>query len=380
MNDLSVCAADIGNAFLCGKTSERCYIIAGPEFGELEGQPLITQKGLCGLRTSSARFHEHCSARLRNLGFKPSKPDADFWMKRVGDHYEHIATCVDDVTVCSKDPMCIINELKKEHILKGVGEPECYLGGNVEQLDDAWREDGVTTALSAQTYCQNVVQKFEEMFNAELRTFKTPMSDTCHPELDDSPVLDTKDASRFRAIIGSANWAITLGRLDINYATMALSRYNMEPRQGHLQAAKRIFGYLKKLPKGKIVVDPTYPDHSQCDVNEYNNWKEFYPDAKEEIPDKKPEPLGKPAVMTLCVDADHAHDKLTRRLVTGVVMLINNTPIKWISKRQKTVETSTCGSELVATRIAVDLVIEHRHTLRMLGAPVAGTCTDVGRQ
>lgn len=255
---------------------------------------MITQKGLCGLRTSSARFHEHCSARLRNLGFKPSKPDADFWMKRVGDHNEYIATYVDNVTAHSKDPMCIINELKKEHVLKGVGEPEYYLGGNVEQLDDAWRKDGVTTALSAQTHCKNVVQKFEEMFNAELRTFKTPMSDTHHPELDDSPVLDTKNASRFRAIVGSANWAITLGRLDINYATMALSRYNMEPQQGHLQAAKRIFGHLKKVPKGKIVVDLTHPDHSQHDVNEHNNWKEFYPDAEEEFQTRNQSHSGNP--------------------------------------------------------------------------------------
>ena len=46
---------------------------------------------------------------------------------------------------------------------------------------------------------------------------------------------------------------------------------------------------------------------------------------------------------------------------------MNNTPLTWLSKRQKTVETSTYGSELVAARIAVDLLIEWRYKLRMLG-------------
>ena len=57
------------------------------------------------------------------------------------------------------------------------------------------------------------------------------------------------------------------------------------------------------------------------------------------------------------MDADHARDKLTRRSVTGIIILLNNTPISWYSKRQKTVELSTYGSELVASRLAVEQLI-----------------------
>ena len=39
MNGLQVCAGDVGNAFLYGKTQEKVFIIAGPEFGpELAGK------------------------------------------------------------------------------------------------------------------------------------------------------------------------------------------------------------------------------------------------------------------------------------------------------------------------------------------------------
>jgi hypothetical protein len=37
--------------------------------------------------------------------------------------------------------------------------------------------------------------------------------------------------------------------------------------------------------------------------------------------------------------------------------MLNNTPIRWISKRQKTVEKSTYGSELVASSVGTEIVL-----------------------
>ena len=62
--------------------------------------------------------------------------------------------------------------------------------------------------------------------------------------------------------------------------------------------------------------------------------------------------------ITCYVDADHAHDVVTHRSITGILLFINNMPIKWISRRQPTVQSSTYGSELVAARIATDTIIE----------------------
>jgi hypothetical protein len=42
-----------------------------------------------------------------------------------------------------------------------------------------------------------------------------------------------------------------------------------------------------------------------------DNWKEFYPDAIEELPHNMPAPFGKKAQITMYVDADHAHDTFT---------------------------------------------------------------------
>ena len=59
-------------------------------------------------------------------------------------------------------------------------------------------------------------------------------------------------------------------------------------------------------------------------------------------------------------------------------MMINGMIWKTISKRQKTVETSTYGSELVASRIAVDLGMSLRFTLRMLGVGLKGSTLMLG--
>ena len=51
------------------------------------------------------------------------------------------------------------------------------------------------------------------------------------------------------------------------------------------------------------------------------------------------EPRGKPVLITGYMEADHAHDLVTKRSVTGILLFLNNTPIKWYSKRQNMVDT-----------------------------------------
>jgi hypothetical protein len=370
-NGLLVCAGDVGNAFLHGTTREKVYIRAGPEFGKLAGYILIIQGGLYGLRSSSARFHEHLSDKIRKMGYRPTKADPDLWMKEFETHNEYIATYVDDVLSFSRDPMSVLEEFKTEYTMKGVGKPQYYLGGDIEELPPAWNSQQVKIALSAKTYIQGVVEKFEKLTELTFALRDIPMDPKYHPECDESEIVNPKTHSLYRGLIGSANWMVTLGRFDIAYAVSTLARHSMQPRKGHLDALIRVFGYVKKHPDGRIIVDPKPPDTSTYTFTPHN-WTEFYPDAAEEIPPDMPTPKGLP-IHTMCyVDADHAHDLVTRRSVTGILILANNMPMKWYSKRQKTVETSSYGSELVAARLAVEHIIEIRYKLRMLGVPLAG--------
>ena len=50
LNGLECWAADVTQAYLTSYTSEKVYIIAGPEFGERQGHILVIRKALYGLR------------------------------------------------------------------------------------------------------------------------------------------------------------------------------------------------------------------------------------------------------------------------------------------------------------------------------------------
>jgi hypothetical protein len=230
---------------LYGKTKEKVYITAGPEFGDsLHGKNIIIDKSLYGLKTSSARFHEHLSESLLRIGFKKTKHDHDLWMVDKSSHYEYLATYVDDIRIWSKDPMAVIKALEKIYMLKSVGIPEYYSDGNVEFIAEAWKNQGLQLALSTKTYIQNVIPKFEALFGKEFKPIKTPMSEGYHPEVNDSLLCTEDDSTRYRSIIGCCIWIIVLGRFDIAYATSDMSSFNMLPREGHLKAVKRILSYL----------------------------------------------------------------------------------------------------------------------------------------
>jgi hypothetical protein len=136
--------------------------------------------------------------------------------------------------------------------------------------------------------------------------------------------------------------------------------------------------YLKTFLKGRVIIDASYPDHSVYPIEDHSNWMEFYTDASEEIPKGLPLEEGPRVRMTVYVDADHAHDLVTRRSITGILVVLNNTHIIWVSKRQKTVETSTHGSELVASRVATELILEVRYMLRSLGVALDGPALMLG--
>jgi hypothetical protein len=124
----------------------------------------------------AAQFHEHLSQSLLRLGFKKTKHDDDLWMVDKSSQYEYLATYVDDILIWRKDPMAVIKSLEKTYMLKSVGIPKYYLGGNVEFLGEAWKNQGLGLALSEKTYIQNVIPKFEGLFGKEIKAIKTPMS------------------------------------------------------------------------------------------------------------------------------------------------------------------------------------------------------------
>jgi hypothetical protein len=367
LNGLETWSTDIGNAYLEAETKERVYIVAGSEFGKLEGHTLVIFKALYGLRTSSARWHERFADCLRDMGFTPSKAESDIWMRRNGDIYEYIAVYVDDLAIVAKDPQYIVQELENKYKfkLKGTGPTTVHLG--MEFYRDA---DGVL-CLSPKRYIDRMISSYQNMFgtNPSMK-YSSPLESGDHPETDDSEFLDSRQIQQYQSMVGALQWAVTIGRFDIATAVMTLSSFRAMPRRGHLNRAKRVYGYLAKMNEAVIRVRTGEPDFSALPDKEYDWERSVYGDVTEMLPTDAPTPLGRHIQLSHYYDANLYHDMVTGRSVTGILHLINQTPIDWFSKKQATVETATYGSEFIAARTCVDQSIDLRTTLRYLGVPI----------
>ena len=162
-------------------------------------------------------------------------------------------------------------------------------------------------------------------------------------------------------LIGVLRWAIDLGKIDIMTEGSVLSKYQCQPREGHLAAVYRVLWYLKfnlKEISGRIVFDYKIPDIDKqlLHTSDKSVWKEFYLDVEESITGNAPPPRGKLVYVRCYVNADHAGNMFTRRSHTGIIIFVNNYPIIWQSKHQNTVESSIFGSKFIALRIATEMI------------------------
>ena len=82
LNNLEASGADIGNAYLESKTKEKLYVVAGPEFEDLEGHILVIYKALYGLKSSSLRWAQKIHDIMLDMGFSPCKTDPCAWLRK----------------------------------------------------------------------------------------------------------------------------------------------------------------------------------------------------------------------------------------------------------------------------------------------------------
>jgi hypothetical protein len=331
----------------------------------LEGKTLIVVKSLYGLKSSAERWRAHFADTLRSMGFMSSRADPDVWLRCREDEsgYDYICTHVDDF---AKDPWPYMKKLQSMYVIRDVGPPQYYLG------NDFFRDASGRKYIGSSTYVSEAITKLE----AKIGVISKERSATIqgdHPELDTSPLLDPDSHRLFQMLIGMGVWIVQLGRFDLAFAVTNLSRFTAAPRQGHLERAIRMFGYLKRRKHRAIGLDawPPLIDHGSLHSDVTPDYTVMYPDAAEDVDTRLPRPLGAELEVTSIVDADHGHDQATRRSISGILLFVGRTPVAAISKRQASVQSSTYGAEFLAARVATEEILSLRYFLRSFGVPVS---------
>ena len=79
---LPMMGADIKNAYLQAPSSEKHFIICGPEFGiENEGHVALIRCALYGGKVTGRNFWHHLRDCMGHLGFFSSRADPDVWLR-----------------------------------------------------------------------------------------------------------------------------------------------------------------------------------------------------------------------------------------------------------------------------------------------------------
>ncbi len=281
--NLTAIGCDVGNAFVNAFTNEKVYAVAGKEFGEaLEGCIIVVRKALYGLRTSAERWYAHFADSLRGIGFAPTRYDNDVWIRlnEDGDCYDYVCTHVDDFMIVGKDPQAVMDLIQSLYAIKSIGPPDYYLG------NDYKKDKKGRWCIGCKKYLVEAIKRVERMFGS-LKKYSNPMETGDHPELDDSKVLNDDGHRKFQMLMGILVWVVTIGRIDVAHSASSLSCFTMCPQEGHQERALQVFGYLKKRPNRRLVVDSRdliyTGGEDTLDLDFTKELEKNYPDAFEEI-------------------------------------------------------------------------------------------------
>ncbi|KAI2502896.1 Reverse transcriptase (RNA-dependent DNA polymerase) [Fragilaria crotonensis] len=243
LNDLDILGADVQNAFLTAPNKEKCWMIAGPEFGSEEGKTFLVVKALYGLKSASFSFWSYMAEKLTSMGFLSSMADPDVWLRAATksdgeSYYEYVLMYVDDILAISCDARSILEEIQVTFKFKNgrIEAPEFYLGAKLQKKDingfQCW-------TVTSQDYVKAAVKNVEETIKRSGRrlptsNIDTPMNITFSPEMDITEDLNEDDVTYFQELIGVLRWATEIGRVDILLEVSLLSQYQASPREGHM--------------------------------------------------------------------------------------------------------------------------------------------------
>lgn len=326
---LHVHQMDFITAFLNGLLNEEIYMRQPPGY-EIHGKEHLVcrlNRSLYGLKQSPRCWNTVFTKFLSDLGFQQTSSDPCIFMKQDSSSLVIIAVNVDDLVILAErlqDLNRVKHELGLRFEMKDLGILHFCLGISVEQTHDRTR-----ISIHQKKYINDMLDKFG-LSNAN--PVSTPSDPNVKLQCNDG-ISKNCDATLYQSMVGSLLYCSISTRPDIAHAVSMVSKFNSDPRECHLTAAKRILRYLKGTIDLSLVYGKVEPDPGLIGFS----------------------------------DADWAGDMDTRRSTSGYVFLLSNGAISWSSERQTTVALSTAEAEYVALSSSCQKAIWLRKLIHEIG-------------
>jgi hypothetical protein len=158
---------------------------------------------------------------------------------------------VDDLLCIHHNALSVLTQINDYLPRKptSVGNPDIYLGA---KLKETQLPNGIYTwEMSPSKYVNQAVKNCQTYLSAKLNDkYKIPtradkpFPTNYYPDTVATEPLDPECASFYQHLIGVMRWMVELGRVDIATEVSMLSSYLAYSREGHLEAAMHVMGYL----------------------------------------------------------------------------------------------------------------------------------------
>ena len=330
-------SSDITQAFTYGKLDVPLFCHPPPGFECPQGTVLGLNYCLYGAKQAPAGFKSVITDFHLGEGFKAVNDAQTVWVKRHNQSILINAIFVDDVLHCTNDMAMyrtFRKRFEKRFELKSDDHIDVYLGNRI--VHD--RVKGSVT-VSQEHYAMACLERFGL---ANCNGVDKPI--TSRLTAKDQPAdVNTSDQELYRGMVGSLLYLASWTRPDIAFSVSDLSRFVSNPGKPHLEAAKRVFRYIKKTISFGLTYRTPVSHPSMPEIPANTLWG--------------------------YVDSDWAGCPDSRRSTSGFVFMLNGAAISWRSKRQATVALSSAEAEFISASAMVQEVIYLRKFLSNLGFP-----------
>ncbi|KAD6795278.1 hypothetical protein E3N88_06174 [Mikania micrantha] len=168
-------------------------------------------------------------------GFQKSKYDHTLFIKYTAKGMVIVSLYVDDLIYTgNNEDMCdeFRNSMMLEFEMTNLGRMKYFLGVEVLQSDEGIR-------MGQMKYAIEILERFNMWDSNGVK----------NPIVPGSTVTKTGDKTKvdetmYKSLVGSLMY-LTVTRPDLMYAVCYISRFMADPRDEHLQLAKRILRYVK---------------------------------------------------------------------------------------------------------------------------------------
>lgn len=283
-------------------------------------------KAIYGLIESGVLWNQHLTNTLINIGYEQIKSDRCVFKKKTNKKTTYICIYVDDIMIATNDEdernqliarlENIYGEMKKQ-----TGDHISYRGLQIDQS----HSNGIK--ISQEKYIKELLE-----FSKVKGTAPTPCTDS-YQKINMNYEKPAVDASRYGKITAKLNWIACQSRPDIKFAVSILATKLHNPTVGDEKRMWRLLKYLNATPNIGLL----YKKKDMIIVNAYS-------------------------------DASHL-THLDCKGHTGALIMLGESIIESISKKQSITSLSSTEAELISLSTTLNSVLWTRNLIEELGFP-----------